>query len=56
MNKMNKMLDDLSSQSYIVIEQLMSRHKINRKKATDIWFNSKTKKELEMRGLFLYLG
>ena len=48
-------LTNLNSQSSTVIEQLVSKG-LSREKAASLWFNSKTKKILEERGMLWVSG
>lgn len=53
---MRTLVNDLSSQSEVVIKQLMLDKKLSRTQAMDIWFKSKTKKVLEDNKLFYVSG
>ncbi len=50
------MITDLKSQSVVVLNKLMENDKMTRQQATDTWFNSRTKTELEKRKLFFVSG
>ena len=47
---------DLSSQSEIVIKQLMIDKKMTRNQALTCWYNSKTKKILEEKNMYYVSG
>lgn len=49
-------IKDLSSQSIVVLNQLMKNNNMTRQQAMDTWFKSKTKAELEKRKLFFVSG
>lgn len=50
------MITDLKSQSVAVLNKLMENDKMTRQQATDTWFNSRTKTELEKHKLFFVSG
>lgn len=53
---MTSKVKDLTSQSEIVVKQLMINQKVNRMQAIDIWYNSKTKRALEERSIYFVSG
>lgn len=53
---MTELLKDLSSQSEVVIKQLMINNNMQRTDALNTWYNSKTKSYLEANKLFYVSG
>lgn len=49
-------LRDLSSQSEVVIRQLMERDKLSRGDAVSLWYKSRTKRAIEEAGTFYISG
>ncbi len=53
---MKNRINDLNSQTNIVVKQLITTNKLSREDALNKWMYSKTKEELEKRKLFYVSG